>query len=225
MRMLKLPDGRIRILVQGLARARVEHLSQTEPFLAGQDRARSTRSADPSSPALEVEALLRSVKESLDRAVSLGKGISPEVMVIAANLDDPGRLADLAASNLELKVEEAQIDPRDPRSHRAAARGQRPAGARDPGADHAAGDLLAGARRDRPQPARVLPAPAAQGDPARSSAKATSWPRRSPATARRPKRRACPSRRRKSWSARSAAWSAATRRAPRPRSSAPISTG
>jgi ATP-dependent Lon protease len=60
------------------------------------------------SPSLEVEALIRSVKENLDRAAALGKNISPEVMVIAANLEDPGRLADLAASNLELKADEAQ---------------------------------------------------------------------------------------------------------------------
>jgi ATP-dependent Lon protease len=115
MRMLKLPDGRIRILVQGLSRARVHHLSQTEPYL----QAKIERIEEPKLEAagnLEIEALVRSVKESLDRAVGLGKPISPEVMVIAANLEDPGRLADLAASNLELKPTEAQgiletIDP------------------------------------------------------------------------------------------------------------------
>jgi len=116
MRMLKLPDGRIRILVQGLARARINHISQTEPYL----QAKIERVDEPRAEAepLEIEALLRSVKESLDRAVSLGKAISPEVMVITANLDDPGRLADLAASNLDLKPAEAQgiletIDPID----------------------------------------------------------------------------------------------------------------
>ena len=106
MRMLKLPDGRVRILVQGLARARVEHFSRTEPFL----QARIHQVDDPSSsgPQLEVEALARSVKESLDRIVGLGKNISAEVQVIAANLTDPGRLADLVASNLELRAPEAQ---------------------------------------------------------------------------------------------------------------------
>ncbi len=106
LRMLKLPDGRIRILVQGLARARLEHLNQTEPFL----EARISRLAEPAGGELplEAEALFRSVKESLERAADLGKGISPEVLVVAANLEEPGRLADLAASNLELKVEDAQ---------------------------------------------------------------------------------------------------------------------
>src|SRR3954467_15132383 len=114
MRMLKLPDGRIRILVQGLARARVQHISQMEPYL--QAKIERIEEPRPATPSLEIEALVRSVKESLDRAVTLGKGISPEVMVIAANLEDPGRLADLAASNLDLKLAEAQailetIDP------------------------------------------------------------------------------------------------------------------
>ncbi|HKI01160.1 MAG TPA: endopeptidase La [Thermoanaerobaculia bacterium] len=106
MRMLKLPDGRIRILVQGLSRARINHISQVEPYL----QAKIERIEEPpvTESALEVEALVRSVKESLDRAVTLGKGISPEVMVIAANLEDPGRLADLCASNLDLKLAEAQ---------------------------------------------------------------------------------------------------------------------
>jgi len=113
MRMLKLPDGRIRILVQGLTRARVAHVSQIDPYL----QAKIERIEEPTvERSLEIEALVRSVKESLDRAVTLGKGISPEVMVIATNLEDAGRLADLAASNLELKLEEAQtilemVDP------------------------------------------------------------------------------------------------------------------
>ena len=106
MRMLKLPDGRIRILVQGLARARIEHISQIDPYL----QAKIERIEEPAAGerSLEIEALVRSVKESLDRAVTLGKGISPEVMMIAANLEDAGRLADLGASNLDLKPEEAQ---------------------------------------------------------------------------------------------------------------------
>jgi ATP-dependent Lon protease len=107
MRMLKLPDGRIRILVQGLARARVKHISQIDPYLQAKiERIEEPPAAEAGT--MEIEALVRSVKESLDRAVTLGKGISPEVMVIAANLEEPGRLADLAASNLDLKLAEAQ---------------------------------------------------------------------------------------------------------------------
>src|SRR5438552_2406022 len=106
MRMLKLPDGRIRILVQGLARATLETVDASGEYL------RSKLSVVPEATApersLEVEALIRNVRASMEKAANLGKNISPEVMAIIANLDDAGRLADLAASNLELKVEDAQ---------------------------------------------------------------------------------------------------------------------
>jgi ATP-dependent Lon protease len=107
MRMLKLPDGRIRLLVQGLARARVDSFLQDDPFL----KAKITRMPEPEPPkklAPELDALVRGVKQNLEKSVSLGKNISPEVMLIAANLEDPARLADLAASNMELKAEQAQ---------------------------------------------------------------------------------------------------------------------
>ncbi len=115
MRMLKLPDGRIRLLVQGLSRARIDSILSEEPYLKAKiTKLDETASAKELPP--EHEALLRSVKQNLEKSVSLGKTISPEVMVIAANLDDPARLADLAASNLDLKLEEAQkilesVDP------------------------------------------------------------------------------------------------------------------
>src|ERR1051325_928189 len=106
MRMLKLPDGRIRILVQGLARAEIESVEVSGEYL----RARLHVLQETPSPerSLEVEALIRNVPASMEKAANLGKNISPEVMAIIANLDDAGRLADLSASNLELKVEDAQ---------------------------------------------------------------------------------------------------------------------
>ena len=105
MRMLKLPDGRIRILVQGLSRARINYVEEAAGYL----QARIDPLQEPESgQSLETEALLRNVRSSLEKAVGLGKNISPEVMQIVANLDEPARLSDLAASNLELKVEDAQ---------------------------------------------------------------------------------------------------------------------
>src|SRR5438309_3762022 len=106
MRMLKLPDGRIRILVQGLARTEVEEINSGGEFL----RARLQVIEEVLAPerSHEVEALIRNVRASMEKAINLGKNISPEVMAIIANLDDAGRLADLSASNLELKVEDAQ---------------------------------------------------------------------------------------------------------------------
>ncbi len=106
MRMLKLPDERIRILVQGVCRARVSRFSALRPYLQASIERVGDQAHDPSS--IEKEALMRSVKRTLERATSLGKSLPSEVMVIANSLEDPGRLADLTASNLELKVEEAQ---------------------------------------------------------------------------------------------------------------------
>ncbi|MEO8648713.1 MAG: endopeptidase La [Acidobacteriota bacterium] len=106
MRMLKLPDGRIRILIQGLSRTLVDSIDSTGDYV----KAGITPISEPLAPenSLEVEALVRNVRGSMERAASLGKNISPEVLAIIANLDDAGRLADLSASNLELKVEDAQ---------------------------------------------------------------------------------------------------------------------
>src|SRR5829696_4583831 len=106
MRMLKLPDGRIRILIQGLSRTRVDSVNSRGDYV----KVNLTPVSEPLAPenSLEVEALVRNVRGSMERAASLGKNISPEVLAIIANLDDAGRLADLSASNLELKVEDAQ---------------------------------------------------------------------------------------------------------------------
>ncbi len=114
MRMLKLPDGRIRILIQGLSRTGIDAIDPSGDYV----KAEITPVSEPLAPenSLEVEALVRNVRGSMERAASMGKNISPEVLAIIANLDDAGRLADLSASNLELKVEDAQsvLDITDP---------------------------------------------------------------------------------------------------------------
>ncbi|MGH9380277.1 MAG: endopeptidase La [Thermoanaerobaculia bacterium] len=106
MRMLKLPDESVRILVQGVSRVRIRHFGQSAPFL--QARVEPLDELPAELQGLELEALMRSVKENLERAASIGRSISPEVQVIAANLEDPGRLADLVTSNLEMKTADAQ---------------------------------------------------------------------------------------------------------------------
>ena len=106
MRMLKLPDGRIRILVQGVSRAQVESVAADGECLQARLQVMLEQAAPERS--LEIEALMRNVRGSMEKAANLGKNISPEVMAIIANLDDAGRLSDLSASNLELKVEDAQ---------------------------------------------------------------------------------------------------------------------
>src|SRR3989442_204857 len=106
MRMLKLPDGRIRILVQGISRAQGDGVDVSGECL--HSRVQPMQEIMAPERSLEVEALMRNVRASMEKAANLGKGISPEVMAIIANLDDAGRLSDLSASNLELKVEDAQ---------------------------------------------------------------------------------------------------------------------
>src|SRR5215813_8629135 len=106
LRMLKMPDGRLRILIQGLSRARVTRFEDGLPYL--QARIEPLSDLEPDIDELEMEALGRNVKASLERAITLGKNVSSEVLAIIANLDDSGRLADVVASNLELKVEDAQ---------------------------------------------------------------------------------------------------------------------
>jgi len=106
MRMLKLPDGRVKILVQGLAKAKVKGFTQTEPFIKADIQ--KMEESKPAALTIEEEAQIRTVKEQLDKAVSYGKTILPDIMVVIENLDDPGRLADLVASNLGLKTDQAQ---------------------------------------------------------------------------------------------------------------------
>ncbi len=114
MRMLKLPDGRVKILVQGLTKARITEYTSEKPFYTVRvERMTDTPLVDIS---LETEALIRTVREQLAKVIELGKQISPEVMVILENILDPGSMADLIASNLGLKVADAQqllemVDP------------------------------------------------------------------------------------------------------------------
>lgn len=106
MRMLKLPDGRVKILVQGLSRVKVLSISEKDNYLVANIERITEKK--PEEITIEMEALMRNVKEQLDKVISLGKAILPDVMVIIENMDDPGRLADLVASNLGLKTVEAQ---------------------------------------------------------------------------------------------------------------------
>jgi ATP-dependent Lon protease len=105
-RMLKMPDQGVRVLVQGIARAHVEGWTEGLAFL--QARVKVLEETPLETSSLEVEALLRNVRAALEKTATLGKSISPEIMVVASNVDDPGRLADLAASNMTLKTEDAQ---------------------------------------------------------------------------------------------------------------------
>jgi ATP-dependent Lon protease len=106
MRMLKLPDGRVKILAQGLSKAKVISFLQKEPFFMA--KIEKTEEEKPVEITLENEALIRNVKEQMDKIIALGKIIPPDVMAVIENIDDPVRLADLIASNIGLKIDQAQ---------------------------------------------------------------------------------------------------------------------
>ena len=110
MRMLKLPDERIRILVQGVCRAKLTEMARGKDFLTAsvEPLIEEAPDGEHEDDSLECEALMRTVKKALERGVNLGKNLPSEVQVIANNLEDPGRLADLVASNLDLDASQAQ---------------------------------------------------------------------------------------------------------------------
>ncbi|MBN1115525.1 MAG: endopeptidase La [Oligoflexia bacterium] len=115
MRMRKLPDGRIKILTQGLSKGRVKSYLDTDPFYRVNVERISDLEQEQDS---EVEALMRSVKEQLEKVVSMGKVLSPDILLVVEDIKEAGKLADLITSNLGLKVEEAQkvletLNPRE----------------------------------------------------------------------------------------------------------------
>ena len=105
MRMLKMPDGRIKVLVQGVSRARVLGYRQAEPYLEARVAHVDEASA---APGPDVEALLRAVREQSEKVLSLRGISSPDILGVLQSVDEPGRLADIIAANLHMKMAEAQ---------------------------------------------------------------------------------------------------------------------
>ncbi|SHL43706.1 ATP-dependent proteinase. Serine peptidase. MEROPS family S16 [Desulfatibacillum alkenivorans DSM 16219] len=114
LRVLKLPDGRVKVLVQGLAKAKiVRYTKKSDMFRV---RIELLHEDDLGELDMETEALMRNVKESCEKILGLRGELTPDVTMVLDGIDHPGRLADLVASNLNLKIEEAQsifetIDP------------------------------------------------------------------------------------------------------------------
>ena len=97
-KMFKLPDGSLRLIVQGLARVRLERIVQTHPYLRGAVTAadESLREEDH----LEIDALQRNIKSNFQQVVSLSPVLSDDLQALSANITDPGKLADFIASSL-----------------------------------------------------------------------------------------------------------------------------
>jgi len=106
MKKLKLPDNRIKILVQGITKARIKNYLETSPLYRVEiEKIQEPASGDVS---VEIEALMRNVKEHCEKILSLKGLVSPEVMEVLENVNEPGRLADLVASNLKLEIRDSQ---------------------------------------------------------------------------------------------------------------------
>ena len=105
MRVLKLADGRVKILVQGLSKGELESYVREQPFF--EVKIRKVTEIASSEVSIEVEALMRNVKEKIEQILNL-KNLPPEIVMVTDNISDPGVLADLVASNLRLKIEESQ---------------------------------------------------------------------------------------------------------------------
>ena len=96
--MFKLPDGSLRLIVQGLARIRLDRITQTRPYL----KAAVTLAAEDlrEEDHLEIDALQRNIKSNFQQVVSLSPLLSDDLQALAANITDPGKLADFIASSL-----------------------------------------------------------------------------------------------------------------------------
>jgi len=105
MRILRLPDGRVKALIQGLAKARIESFVEDET--ATWAHVQALPADEDGAWCVETEALMRTVRSRVEELLPL-KNLPPEVLSITANVYEPGRLADLVASNLKLRLGEAQ---------------------------------------------------------------------------------------------------------------------
>jgi ATP-dependent Lon protease len=114
MRMLKMPDGRLKVLVQGLTRARIVDFVQHDPF--DLVKIETIDELVVENPGPEEEALLRSVKEQSEKILTLRGIDAGEIMNVLNSVNEHGRLADLVASNLRMKSSEAQriLESHDP---------------------------------------------------------------------------------------------------------------
>ena len=104
LQMLKLPDGTVKVLVEGGTRARIEQVIDLRTHWVADA---SAVPAEPAQPA-EVEAMRRALLSAFDQYVKLNKKIPPEILTSLAGIDEPGRLADTVAAHLPLKLEQKQ---------------------------------------------------------------------------------------------------------------------
>ncbi|AVS80731.1 endopeptidase La [Paracidovorax avenae] len=106
LQMLKLPDGTVKVLVEGQQRAQVASIEDHESHFTS--TVAPVPASDGDHKPSEIEALRRAVMQQFDQYVKLNKKIPPEILTSIASIDDPGRLADTIAAHLPLKLENKQ---------------------------------------------------------------------------------------------------------------------
>jgi ATP-dependent Lon protease len=105
LQMLKLPDGTVKVLVEGAQRARIDHITDGATHFTAELTPVASEIGDDS----EVEAMRRAIVQQFDQYVKLNKKIPPEILASLAGIDDAGRLADTVAAHLPLKLEQKQV--------------------------------------------------------------------------------------------------------------------
>ena len=114
MRMLKMPDGRLKVLVQGMSRAEIKEVVQEDPYHVVAIEPLEESEVNEIGP--DEEAQMRTAREHSEKIISL-RGMDPsEIMTVLNSVEEPGRLADLIASNLRMPTQTAQaiLESRDP---------------------------------------------------------------------------------------------------------------
>ncbi|KYH31842.1 endopeptidase La [Neomoorella mulderi] len=102
--LLKLPGGTIRILVEGIRRGKIREYLSYDPFL----KVEVEEAPEPAETSSEIEALMRCLIDEFETYVKMSKRIPPETVVAVVSLEEPGRLADVVASHLNLKLTDKQ---------------------------------------------------------------------------------------------------------------------
>jgi ATP-dependent Lon protease len=115
MRSMRMPDGRLNVLVQGIGKARIDSVIEHRDSMWVRASSIESDGEGADDGTVEGEALTRAVRTRVEELLPL-KNLPPEVLSIATNVQNPGRLADLVASNLRLRLEEAQevLEIQDP---------------------------------------------------------------------------------------------------------------
>ena len=167
LKLIKMPDGSVSIVIQGKRRVEVQEYDQLDPYLRARIQAIDEDTAADVDPA-ELGARVRSIKELAVQIVNLSPNLPSEAAYAIQNIESPGFLVHFIASNLQIDVEKKQelLETRPLLDRSQLVLDHLKNEVR--GLGDLRGDPVQGQDRRRPAAARVLPAPAAQGHPGRA---------------------------------------------------------